>query len=113
MATFTLDNLREAADKKYGPTIIETPDHDYTLPTLLRLDSTKRGKVEKILDKISALGDEDDSIDLNKQIALFEDLIVQAEVDGRGKELVDLVNDPAVIIDIVTAWLEGTQAGEA
>lgn len=114
MATFTLENLREAADRKYAPTIIETPDRTYTLPNLLRLAPEKRSEIEGLLADAEKYVDEDASgSDLNEQIELFEKLLIAAEVDGKGQELLDLIDDPAIVMDIVTEWLEATQAGEA
>ena len=114
MATFTLDNLREAADRKYAPTVIEAGDETFILPNLLRLSPESRGEVEELLAEAEKFADEEASGSaLDDQIVLFEKLLVAAEKNGRGQELLDLIDDPAIVIDIVTAWLEATQAGEA
>ena len=114
MATFTIDELRAAADKKYAPTIIEAGDETYKLPTLLRLESKRRKQVIKLLEDLEKdLGDESTGKGLEDTLATFRKLIAEVEENGRGQELVDLINDDAVLIDVVNAWLDGTQAGEA
>lgn len=114
MATFTLENLREAADKKYAPTVIEAGDDSFTLQNLLRMEDSRRKRVSKLLEKADALSDEKETAkDFDATVKIFREIVVEAEANGRGKELVELVNDDAVLIDVVTAWLEASQAGEA
>lgn len=114
MATFTIDELRAAADKKYAPTVIEAGDETYKLPTLLRLESKRRKQVIKLLEDLEKdLGEESTGNDLEETLATFRKLIAEVEENGRGQELVDLIDDDVVLIDIVNAWLDGIQAGEA
>lgn len=113
MATFTLESLREAADRKYGPTVIETPEAEYKLPNILRMEAGRRSKVEKLLEQAEKFAGDESAAGIDKQIQLFEKLVVAAEENDRGQELVDEINDSAILIDVVTSWLEATQAGEA
>lgn len=115
MATFTIDELREAADKKYAPTIIEAGDAVYKLPTLLRLESKRRKQVIKLLENLENEldGDEDTGKGLEETLDTFRKLITEVEENGKGKELVELIDDDVVLIDVVNAWLDGIQAGEA
>lgn len=115
MATFTLDDLRAAADKKYAPTIVEAGDETFTLPTLLRMDADTRTKITKMISKAEELVGEDESAeDLDAEIQLFSDLVVEAEANGKGERLLELIGgDVAVLVDLVTAWLKDSQAGEA
>lgn len=113
MATFTIDELREAADKRYAPLVIEAGEDTFKLPTLLRLETKKRKQVIKLLAQLETEveGDSEDAIE--EALAVFRKLIIQAEVNGNGQKLIDLIDDDAVLIDVVGEWLELTQAGEA
>lgn len=113
MATFTIDELREAADKKYAPTVIEAGDKTYTLPTLLRLKSDRRKQVIQLLENLESELGEDTGKSLEGGLDAFRKLIVEVEENGNGQELVDLIDDDVVLIDVVNAWLDGIQAGEA
>lgn len=113
MATFTLDQLRDAADKKYAPTVIEAGDETFKLPTLLRMDKERRQQVTDLLNEVDSLMDADSDAQLDEALDVFRQLIIKAEVNGNGEKLVELVDDDAVLLDIVNAWLDSTQAGEA
>ena len=114
MATFTIDELRKAADKKYAPTVIEAGDETYKLPTLLRLESDRRKQVIKLLEALETdLDGEDTSKGLEETLDTFRKLIAEVEENGKGQELVELIDDDVVLIDVVNAWLDGIQAGEA
>lgn len=114
MATFSLDDLRAAADKKYAPTIIEAGDDKFVLPSILRMDPAARDKVSKLIASVEDWAEDESAEDLNEQLRVFEDLIEIAEENGRGTELVSLIGgDAAILIDLVTEWMKGSQAGEA
>lgn len=115
MATFTIDELREAADKKYAPTIIEAGEDTFKLPTLLRLESKRRKQVIKLLSELEDKISTDDDIEggIEETLSVFRKLIAEVEENGRGKELVELLADDVLLIDVVNNWLDGIQAGEA
>ena len=114
MANFTLDNLRAAADKKYAPTVIEAGDEKFTLPAILRMGSDARSRITDLLSDAERLAEDESVENLDEQIEVFSDLISAAVLDDKGDRLLELIGDDTVIlIDIVSAWLKDTQAGEA
>lgn len=107
MATFTLKNLKAAADKKYGSTTLDADGEVFELPHMLRLDPEVRKEISARIDTIS------EDMDLDEQIVTFRDIVVLAEKDGKGEKLAEILSDPALLFEFVSGWLEATQAGEA
>lgn len=114
MATFTLDTLREAVDKKYAPTIIEDGKDRYELPNILRLPKKKR---DEVFELIEGLGEDieggDDATAFDSQLEQFSKIIVAAEANNNGEKLLKLLNDPAMLIEVGTTWMEASELGEA
>ena len=107
MATFTLDNLREEVSRKYAPTVIENGDDSYTLPNL---PSKQRKEVLYLIDKF----EDSESGDYEAQFEVFSEIIEAGVEGGKGEELLELLGDnAALVVEIVTSWMEGTQVGEA
>lgn len=113
MATFTLDSLREVVDKKYAPTVIEDGDTQYELPNILRLDKKKRDKIFALIGSIEDAIEDGDGEDFDAQFDIFREIITTAEKNGRGKDLVALLEDPAMLIEVATSWMEASELGEA
>lgn len=113
MATFTLDSLREAVDKKYSPTVIEDGDKKYELPNILRMEKEKRDKVFDLIGSIEGAIEEGDGDDFDTQFDIFREILTTAEANGNGKELVGLLEDPAMLIEVATTWMEDSELGEA
>lgn len=110
MATFTLTDLRNEVSKKYAPTIITNGKDKYTLQNLLQLPATARGTV---LDLIDTLGGDEDS-GLDHQLSVFADVIVNITLDGKGQELLDLLDgNDAMLVELGTKWMDTSQVGEA
>lgn len=110
MATFTLNNLREEVSRKYAPTVIENGDDAYTLPNLLQMPSKQRKAVLDLIDKFEG----SESVDYDSQFEVFSEIIEVGVEGGKGKELLELLGDnAALVVEIVTSWMEGTQVGEA
>lgn len=110
MATFTLDNLREEVSRKYAPTVIENGDDSYTLPNLLQMSSKQRKEVLYLIDKF----EDSESGDYDAQFEVFSEIIEAGVAGGKGEELLELLGDnAALVVEIVTSWMEGTQVGEA
>lgn len=112
MATFTLTDLKNEVSKKYAPTVIENGKDEYVLQNLLQLPAEKRNKVLEIVDSL----DEEDGekVGLDAQVEKFQELIVAAEENDNGKELLSLIGDnTALLIELATRWMETTQMGEA
>lgn len=114
MANFTLENLRAAADKKYAPTVIEAGDEEFVLPAILRMGAESRSRITDLLTDAERLAEDESVENLDEQIKTFSELISAAVLDDKGDRLLELIGDDTVIlIDIVSAWMKDTQAGEA
>lgn len=112
MATFTLTDLKNEVSKKYAPTVIENGKDEYVLQNLLQLPAEKRNKVLEIVDSL----DEEDGekVGLDGQVEKFRELIIAAEENDKGEELLTLIGDnTALLIELATRWMETTQMGEA
>lgn len=110
MATFTLDNLKAEVEKKYAPTVVENGDTTYVLPNILQLPKGKRKAAFKIIDAF----DEADDPTIDEQVDHFTKLVGLVVEDNKGSELLELLGDsPAVLLELVNTWMEGTQLGEA
>lgn len=108
MATFTLTDLKKAVDKKYAPTIIKNGKTEYRLENMLQLPAEKTDEVLELVDKF------DTAEGIKEQIAIFEAIIEAVEVNGKGRELIDLLGgSPGSLIELGNTWMQGTELGEA
>ncbi|WP_432006305.1 phage tail assembly protein [Streptomyces parvus] len=108
MASFTLDDIRAAADAKYGSTDIKV-DEKTTVHLLnpLRLAKEKREKLSTIQDRM-------DADDADQEALLAEAVVLVADHPKKGEALLKAVNgDLAVLAQIFETYSKGTQAGEA
>lgn len=113
MATFSLTDLRNEVSKKYAPTVIENGDDTYTLLNLLQMPTKKRDKVMELVDQIES-EEKAAELPIGEQVKIFEDILVAAEQNDRGKELLELLGDnTAMLFELIQRWMEGTQLGEA
>ena len=104
---FTLDSLREEIERQYAPVVLEVGDQDVTLTNLMRLPKKKR---DLVMAKVELLNTDDDVDEDQDQIALDIILAVSDKPVLLKKALGD---DLALIMKIVTVWMESTQTGEA
>lgn len=112
MATFTLDALKSEVSKKYESTVVTDGDNHYELPNILQLPEKKRDEVLALVDQV----DEDSAEDMpiKEQLAIFKDLVIAAEKNDKGEQLLELLGDnTAMLFELVTTWLETAQVGEA
>lgn len=116
---FTLDSFREELDKSFTAVHLELPDgSDVALKSLLRLSQSARKEVIELLkelgkDKEDAEDDEDglDAVEkLSEKSARVIEII--AGKDAK-KVLKELDGDLPLMMRVIEAWMEGTQAGEA
>jgi hypothetical protein len=110
MATFTLDSIREAAEKKYGSTDIPFGEGKVVrLLNPLRLEKEKRKALMSIQDRLEEEGEEVDQEDvLADAIRLVADDKKMA--DALLKEIGD---DLAVLAEIFSTYTGEAQVGEA
>src|SRR5690606_6511723 len=108
MASYTLDDIRAAADAKYGSTDIEL-DEKTTVHLLnpLRLPKDKRAELMKIQDVL-----DQDGSDVDQEEALTNALRLVADHPKKADALIKAVDgDLAVLASIFETYVKGTQAG--
>lgn len=109
MATFTLDNLRDAVNKRYAPLVIENGADVYRLEHYLQLPKKKREALDKITEKI-----DNPKATEGEQLEEMQNLVLAATADDKGKELLDLLGENAAMLaTVVESWVHGTDLGEA
>lgn len=107
MSTFTLDNIREAAEAKYGHTDIEIGEETVRLRNALQLPKDVRKKLSATQEKLS-----EDEVDQEEVLA--EILVLVAESKAKGEALIKAIGGNfAVLLQVFEAYNKGTQLGEA
>lgn len=114
---FTLDSLREEADKEFAPFKIPLSDGTYVvLRNLLRLNQKTR---ETVLEAVESLNSKDDDKEQSSFEAVAEMVATATKIidlisDANGKKLVkEIDGDIALLIQIIKSWMSETQLGEA
>jgi peptide subunit release factor 1 (eRF1) len=109
MSSYSLDDIRAAADAKYGHTEI-TVDANTTVRLInaLRLPKEKRQALLSVQDKLTS----DDDVD---QADVFADAIrTVADNAVAAEALIDAIGgDLAILAQVFSTYTEGTSAGEA
>lgn len=106
MASFTLDDIRAAADAKYGSTDIEFGSDVLVLRNALKLSKEERKELMATQDKINDGADQDDLV--------IEALKLVAADKAVAQKFLDLVaGDMTVLSEVFSRYTQGTQAGEA
>lgn len=111
--SFTLDNIREAAEVKYGATEIEVGDRTIRLLNPLRLSKEKRTALMALQGKLDA--EAKDGEDAPDQEALLSEAItIVAATAGQAEYLLtEIDGDLAVLAEVFETYGKGTQLGEA
>lgn len=113
---FTLDNLREAVEKKYagfpvqyGADVTET----VTLRAAIRLSKAERKQLSTLAKKLQTEGDKEQNED-DVLKALADMLVVVADSPEAGSKLVAALNsDLAAIVTLWGEYQAATEPGEA
>ncbi|MGM9381115.1 phage tail assembly protein [Streptomyces antibioticus] len=108
MASFSLDDIRSAADAKYGSTDI-TVDEKTTVSLLnpLRLPKEKR-------DQLVALQDRMDDDGADQELVISDAIRLVADHPKKAEALLTAVGgDLAVLAQIFETYGKGSQVGEA
>jgi hypothetical protein len=107
MASYSLDDIRAAAERKYGSTDITLGEDTVRLLNPLRLPKARRDALLSLQEQMSA----DDA----DQAALLSGAIrTIAESEKAAEKLLEAVGgDLAVLAEIFGHYGESTQAGEA
>ncbi|MEU9057835.1 phage tail assembly protein [Streptomyces sp. NPDC048430] len=109
MTTFSLDDIRSAADAKYGSTDIQIDDKTtVVLRNPLRLSKAERDELGSLQDKL----DGDEALD---QADVLADAIRLVAKDKKiAEKLIDSIGgDLALLAQVFSTYSKGTQAGEA
>lgn len=107
MASFSLDDIRAAAEAKYGATEINFGTDVCRLLNPLRLSKEKRAELLKIQDQM-------DGEDVDQEEMLAGAIRLVAESQPAANKLLKAVgSDLAVLAQIFQTYGDGTQAGEA
>jgi hypothetical protein len=111
MSAFTLDNIRAAADAKYGSTDITVGDTVCSLLNPLRLPKEKRDELVGIQDRMNEEAG-DDKLD---QAEGFESAIrCVAKTEHQADVLLGAIGgDLAVLAEVFETYGKATQVGEA
>lgn len=107
--SFSLDDIRTAADAKYASTDITLDDGTLVvLVNPLRLPKEKRAALTAIQERIDGdKGEEQDAL-------LAEALTVICETTAQSTALLEELNgDLALLATVFESYAKGTQAGEA
>ncbi|WP_367135788.1 phage tail assembly protein [Saccharothrix sp. HUAS TT1] len=109
MSSFSLDDIRAAADRKYGSTDIQVGDTTVRLLNPLRMPKAQRDKLVGIQKEMEGEGDEVD------QVAVFQNAIKTiAESASQAKVLISAIGDDlGVLAEVFERYTEGQQVGEA
>jgi hypothetical protein len=116
---FTLDSMREEIEREFAPCQFELPEGKVvTLRNILRIPKSDREKVYTLLDELTDINKSDDdgglvATEKSADVAL-KILPLVADSDKLGRQLVEAIEeDLALTLRVFSAWMEGTQAGEA
>ena len=110
MASYTLDDIRDAAEAKYGSTDIDLgAGGTLRLVNVLRLPQEKRDRLQELQARAGEEGESGDPGD-----GLVEILRLVAEDEKRLDLLLEEVGDDlGVLATLVDTYVGATQAGEA
>ncbi|MFE0104134.1 phage tail assembly protein [Streptomyces sp. NPDC059009] len=107
MASFSLDDIRAAAERKYGSTDITFGEDTVRLLNPLRLSKAKREALAKLQEEMG-------NDDVDQAEALSDAIRTIAESDKAADKLLAVVGgDLAILAEIFGHYGESTQAGEA
>lgn len=118
MSTYSLDQLREDTEKKYGDFVVELGnDEEVRLRTPLRLPKEGREELRKMFRQYRELQESDDDGQFvsEQSIQLMRDqLYLLATNKNMANRMLKLVGDDlALLSGLLEAYAEATQLGEA
>jgi hypothetical protein len=110
----TLDEIREAVERKYEPLTIPFGDgKTCTLRQPLRLSKEDRARLVKLQGSVNAEAETEE--DLEQVLGALRDILkIAAANKADANALLRAVgDDELVLMEIVNKWTEGAQVGEA
>jgi len=114
MATITLDDIRQAIERKYAPVVIEFGDgKTCTLRQALRLSKQDRVRLRELQESANTDGETEEDLEAVMN-ALREIIRIAATSKAEANALLKAVGeDELVLTGILQTWMDDTQAGEA
>ena len=116
---FALDALREETKKQFEPFVLGLTDGSQCeLRSTLRLSKDDRKTVKDSLEVLQDLDTDDDSPEALDRVIEVISKVFYAVADKPAKLLADLQDSDkliqvALMTKVLSAWMEGTEAGEA
>jgi DNA-binding ferritin-like protein (Dps family) len=108
--SYSLDDIRAAAEKKYGSVDILVGETTVSLVNALRLPKEKRTALFAVQEEL----DSDAENQRDQEEVLADALRLVAATDEQAAVLLDAIGDDlAVMAEIFSTYAKGTQAGEA
>lgn len=109
MKNFSLDDIRKAAEAKYGSMSVDLEDgKSVILLNPLRLSTEKRTELSKLQDVIN------DGTPEEQEEGLRDALTLVAKTEGGARMLLDAFGgDLALLATVFEAYADNAQAGEA
>lgn len=107
MSSYSLDDIRAAAETKYASTDITVGDTKVVLVNALRLPKAKR-------DALLAIQEELEAEDSDQEAILASAIRTVAETDAQATLLLSEIGDDlAILATVFETYGKGTQVGEA
>ncbi|WP_329793884.1 phage tail assembly protein [Lentzea sp. DG1S-22] len=112
MSSFSLDDIRAAADRKYGSTDITLGKETVRLLNPLRMKKAQRNKLIGIQKQMETEAGEAEDVD---QVAVFQEALrIVAQTPAQAKLLIDSIGDDlGVLAEVFERYTEGQSVGEA
>ncbi|MGP3686244.1 phage tail assembly protein [Streptomyces sp. IBSNAI002] len=107
MASYSLDDIRAATERKYGSTDIQVGDDTVRLLNPLRLPKARRDALMSLQEQMGK--EESDQAELLSEAILT----IAASEKGAAKLLDEVDGDLAILAEIFGHYGESTQVGEA
>lgn len=113
MPSFSLDDIRAAADRQYGSTDIQVTEGKVTsLLNPLRMAKAKRDALYELLGQLQE--DEGGDLDVDPEHIFTEAIRLVAADDRQAEVLLDAVGgDLAILKDIFEKYMGALKVGEA
>lgn len=110
--SFTLDDIRAAAEEKYGSTTIILGDMEVELVNVLRLPKERRDVILNLA-KSADVDEEDVDVDETRE-TMLEGLRAACRTKEQGKALTEALGDDLPLVaEVFSRYTQGTQSGEA
>lgn len=108
---FTLDDLNQALEKKYGPFVFTAGKQTFAMTQVLRLPKEKRDIVRA---QLESLDNAKDDLDEDEVFAILKAVLENVVEDDKAEALLKVLDNDLVKLTILfEKWAESTQAGEA